>query len=348
MSIPVDCLYSIANLTIVRQATINECRFSRLVGSLLLIISIVSFIISIRALTTDNKSYRLSRRDRSFVIGMFISSLSVVIISVPSVVTQCLLCRRLCIRLVCQIEGFNSFLNGCAAMYMLVALSLVRYATTANSSMSIRFQRQLEKHSSCFVVICILLSCIWAIPPLFGHMSSYTPEGLGFHCGLDWFDQTLIGRIYFFFLFLGVFFIPIMIVIYINTYIHRTVYRLTHIKPSILLELYPIHGEFYMRRHVSDTFVDKEARRLHRLQEDRQFVLATGISIVIYIIAWTPYSIVALTQLFGDQFTIKHPWLMTTCALLAKLSMVTNPIIYILILKGYSMTKVKLNSKYVL
>ncbi|CAF1530520.1 unnamed protein product, partial [Rotaria sordida] len=32
-------------------------------------------------------------------------------------------------------------------MYMLVALSIVRYATTANSSMSIKFQRRIEKYS---------------------------------------------------------------------------------------------------------------------------------------------------------------------------------------------------------
>jgi len=343
VSIPVDCLYSIANLsnlTLVRQATINECRFSRLVGSLLLLISIISFIINIHSLTINNKSHRLSRRDRGLVIGMFASSLCVIIISVPSVVAQCFLCRRLCVPLICRIEGFNSFLNGCAAMYMLLGLSIVRYATTANSPMSIRFQRHLEKHNLYFVVICFILGSFWAIPPILGHMSAYAPEGLGFHCGLDWFDRSLAGRIYFFYLFIGVFFIPIIIVIYINTYIHRTVYRLTHLKPSVLLELYPSHGGYHMRRHISDTLYDKENRRLCRLYEDRRFVLATGISVIVYIIAWTPYSVVALAQVFGDQLSLYYPWLMTTCAILAKLSMITNPIIYIIILKGYDTNKI--------
>jgi len=347
VSIAVDCLYSIANLsnlTLVRQATINECRFSRLIGSLLLIISIISFVINIYSLKANNKSHRLSRRDMGLVMGMFVSSLCVIIISIPSVVAQCFLCRRLCIPSICRIEGFNSFFNGCAAMYMLVALSIVRYATTANSSMSIRFQRQLEEHNLYLVIICLLMSCVWTVPPLFGYMSAYAPEGLGFHCGLDWFDRSLPGRIYFFLLFLGVFFIPITIVIHINIYIHRTVYRLTHLKPSILLELYPIHGEYYMRRHVSDILNEKENRRLHRLQEDRRFVLATGISVIIYIIAWTPYSVVALAQVFGARFSLHTPWLMTTCALIAKLSMITNPIIYIIILRGHTATKTSNNS----
>ncbi len=348
MSIAIDCLYSIgnsSNSTLVREATINECRFSRLVGSLLLIVSIVSFIINIHSLTTNNRTHRLARRDMSLVMGMFASSLCVIIISVPSVVAQCFLCRRLCIPLICRIEGFNSFFNGCAAMYMLLALSIVRYATTANSSMSIHLQRQLEEHNLYFLFVCFIMSCVWAIPPILGRMSAYAPEGLGFHCGLDWFDRSLAGRIYFFLLFIGVFFIPIIIVIYINVYIHRTVYRLTHLKPSVLLELYPIQGEYYMRRHMSDKLYDKENRRLHRLLEDRRFVLATGISVIIYIISWTPYSVVALAQVFGDQFSLNHPWLMTTCAVLAKLSMITNPIIYINILKGHGTTKIRSNMK---
>jgi hypothetical protein len=76
----------------------------------------------------------------------------------------------------------------------------------------------------------------------------------------------------------------------------------------------------------------------HRLYEDRHFVLATGISLIIYLIAWTPYSIVALAQVLSDSFSLYNPWIMTTCALLVKLSMITNPIIYIIILKNREMT----------
>ncbi|CAF1548230.1 unnamed protein product [Adineta steineri] len=337
-SIAVDCLYSnnnFTNATLFRQATINECRFARLAGCLLIIIATISFIINIWSLSAARRNHRFSRRDMGLVIGMFLSSLCVIIISVPSVVLQCFLCRRLCITFICHIEGFNSFFNGCLAMYMLVALSIVRYSTTANSSLSTNFQRQLEQRSVHILIICFILSGVWAVPPLFGRMSAYAPEGLGFHCGLDWFDRSLPGRIYFFLLFVGVFFIPIIIVIYVNVYIHRTIYRLTHLQPSIVLELQPNDDEERMRRHVSDSLYDKENRRLHRLHEDRRFVVATAISVVIYIIAWTPYSIVAVAQVFGDRFFLYNPWIMTTCAVLAKLSMITNPVIYVMILKGH-------------
>lgn len=343
VSIPVDCLQSIANLsnfTAVRSASNNECRFARLAALLLLIISLISFTVNVQCLTTNKRTQRLSRRDFGLVMGMFASSLCVIIISVPSVVAQCFLCRRLCIPLICQIEGFNSFFNGCAAMYMLVALSFIRYATTAKSKMSISVQRSLEKHNFFPVIICFLIGGIWASIPISGQTSSYAPEGLGFHCGLNWFDRSLAGRIYFSLLFIGVFLIPIIIVTYVNIYIHRTVYRLTHLKTSVLLGLSPTRGDCQIRRHISDTLIDKENRRLSRLLEDRRFVLATAISVLIYMVAWTPYSIVALAQVFGDRLTLYNPWLMTTCALLAKISMILNPIIYSILLRGRRVRKV--------
>ena len=337
----VGCFRGMDNTTdtrSVRDATPSECLFSRAAGSLLLLVSMISLIINTRALFTTNKNQRLSRRNRDLVMGMFISSLCVIIISVPSVVAQCFVCRRLCVPIICTLEGFNSFFNGCAAMYMLVALSILRFATTANSFMSIELQRRFEKNGRYLVMICFLMGGVWSVPPLFGRMSAYAPEGLGFHCGLDWFDRTILGRVYFLALFIGVFFLPIILIVFVNAYIQRTIYRLTHLKPSVLLELSPMRGDGPMRRHVSDDQYEREVRRLRLLQEDRRFVVATGISVIVYCIAWTPYSVVAITQVFGEQFSLYNPWLMTTCAVLAKLAMITNPIIYTIILESHAET----------
>jgi hypothetical protein len=251
-------------------------------------------------------------------------------ISVPSVVIQCFLCRRLCSSLICQIEGFNSFLNGCITMYMLVALSIIRYLTTANTS-SRNIQQLFQKYNLSLVIVCFILGSIWAVPPIFGRMNAYVPEGLGFHCGLNWFDRSLVSRIYFFLLFIGVYFIPMIIIIYVNVYIHHTVHRLTHLNPIVSLEM---TNENLLRKHISVIASKKARQRLHRLYEDRRFVLATGISLIIYLIAWTLYSLVALAQVFGDSFSLYNPWLMTTCALITKLAMIINPIIYTTILKS--------------
>lgn len=264
---------------------------------------------------------------------MFLSSLCVIVISVPSVVLQCFLCRRLCSRLVCHIEGFNSFFNGCTTMYLLVALSIVRYITTANSSLSIHFQQKIKQHSIFIVFICFVMASVWTIPPIFGRMSAYAPEGLGFHCGIDWFDRTLPSRIYFLLLFIGVYFVPLIVIVYVNIYIKNTIYRLTHLNPAVSIEMNYSCPTDPVRKHMSHASREKEMQRLHRLYEDRRFVVATAQSVVIYLIAWTPYSIVALAQVFGDHISLYNPWIMTTCALLAKLSMIVNPVIYTVILK---------------
>jgi hypothetical protein len=292
-------------------------------------------IINIYSLIIIRKNRHISPCDRDLVIGMIISSLSVIIISAPSVVIQCLLCHRLSSSLICKIEGFNSFCNGCTAMYMLVALSIVRYLSTTNSPLSKRFRQQIEQRGSYLVLICFIMGSVWAIPPIFGRVSGYVPEGLGFHCGLNWFDRSLASRFYFALLFLGVYFIPMIIIVYINIHIQRTVYRLTHIHSTVLLEMNILINPESIRRHVSNKLYDQESRHLHRLYEDRRFVVATRMSMVIYLIAWTPYSVTALAQLFGDYYYyIYNPWMMTTCSLLAKLSMIINPVIYMIILKG--------------
>ena len=69
-------------------------------------------------------------------------------------------------------------------------------------------------HSSAIVSIsiriwlccfCWLCSLIFALPPLFS-WNEYIPEGIGFHCGLNWFDRSFRSRLYFFFTFLFVYF----------------------------------------------------------------------------------------------------------------------------------------------
>jgi hypothetical protein len=105
-----------------------------------------------------------------------------------------------------------------------------------------------------------------------------------------------------------------------------------------------INNQDSIRRHISDTLCNRETQRLY---EDHQFVLARGINVVIYLIAWSPYSFVALAQIFVDQFSIYNPWLMTICALLAKLYMMINPIIYTFIRKGRELNTEQLFRKLI-
>ena len=127
-----------------------------------------------------------------------------------------------------------------------------------------RFTRSwsIEDTSSYVVSICFLLSSLWSVPPLFGRISTYLPKGLGFHCELDWFGRSLPDRTYFLLLFLIVSFLPLILMVYANIYIQRTVHRLTHLCPRVALEITHLTSDDTLRRHVSDSLYGKELRRL--------------------------------------------------------------------------------------
>ena len=100
---------------------------------------------------------------------------------------------------------------------------------------------------------------------------------------------------------------------------------------DIVLFLFPKQRYNTSAIHPSVLSFEKETQRLNRLHEDHRFVLAACISIIVYVTAWVPYSIVALAQVFGNQY---NPWILTTCAILAKLVIITNPVIFGILLKG--------------
>lgn len=311
----------------------TECRFSRLFASILLIFSLISLVVNLYAIRIVRTTSKISIRNRILLLSIFISSLFVIVLSVPPVVVQFFLCFPIRSSFICQIEGFNSFFNGCLSMYILVALSMVHYISTTRSSFLIELQRKFETSQLILVIFCFVFSGIWSIPPLFGRFSTYVPQGLGFHCGLNWFDRSLTGRIYFLFLFVFVYLFPLLIVICINLSIQRTVYRLTHLHSIISLERNRFFNEDRFRRHVSQRFHQEEIQRLQCLNEDQRFILITEINIFTYLFAWTPYSFVALGQIFGLEIFITNRYLMTTCAILAKLSIIFNPILYTILLK---------------
>ncbi|CAF4196486.1 unnamed protein product, partial [Rotaria magnacalcarata] len=55
---------------------------------------------------------------------------------------------------------FNSFFNGRTTTYFLVALSIVRYTTTASSSISANLQQKLEQHTLVLVLVCLVISAV--------------------------------------------------------------------------------------------------------------------------------------------------------------------------------------------
>ncbi|CAF1057835.1 unnamed protein product [Didymodactylos carnosus] len=314
-----------------------------------------------------------------------------IFITVPPVILQCFLCGRLCYPLYCKLEGFSSYLNGCACMYMLLLLSFIRYTSVMHTTF---IKKLLERHNYLAVSLCWVFGLIWAVPPLCG-WNRYVPEGLGFHCGLDWTDPSTNSILYFCLSFVFVYFLPLAALFYVNIRIYRTIRYLMYgggnnesayknhwlfsrissssstpsskfaslqlktnlgrnlatgrmtgtitflqsgqneaihmkrVKSILARECSYLHDGRDIRRQLADELSVSISARLKRLKIDRRFAVATAILVTEYLLSWTPYAIIAMLEIFRLILPSQYPVLMTICSLIAKLSVIMNPCIYI-------------------
>ena len=346
-----------------REVNHFDCFISRLVGSAILIVSLFTIMFNLRYLYWSSSHRHVRSRQYSIIISMIMSSSSVIIVITPSVFLQCFSCSRWCSTYYCRIEGFINYWNGCAHMFMLMMISVIRYQTVLQSNLR---RQTSEKYSHLAVLFCWSFALVFALAPLF-NWNEYIPEGIGFHCGLNWFDRSLSSRLYFLFAFVFVYFAPFIVLFTINIYVYCVIRRLLHgilvanqaalaanessptapsTSPSSSLtnsdtttqmeklgfivssNLLPAIPRLICDKTTTPLQVDSLAR-LNRLRADRRFALATLVLISEYLLSWTPYALLALFYLFEIDLISHHSSLMTICAFTAKLSMILNPFIYI-------------------
>ncbi len=345
-----------------------ECLISRVGGSIIILISFFSVLFNIRYLYWS--SYHRQNRSHQylFILSMIFSSFSVIIVIVPSVILQCLRCSRLCSLFYCQLEGFISYLNGCVHMFMLMMISIIRYNIVLHTNTT---QEYFQQHSYIGVIICWLFALIFAVPPLF-NWNKYIPEGLGFHCGLNWFDRSINSRSYLILAFLFVYIIPLIVLSIVNIYVYHVIHCLlyrasqqslkkssladslleekqlssslssslniistthsTKLKIADLSKFMIINNRLRICR-ITDPVQVRYIMQLNRLKADRRFALATIFLVSEYLLSWTPYACIALLYLFNIKFIIEQPLFITICAFIAKISMIINPFIYISTIK---------------
>ncbi|CAF1199718.1 unnamed protein product [Adineta steineri] len=228
-----------------------ECIISRIFGSIIIFISFFSILFNIRYLYWSSYHRQNHSHPNLFILSMMFSSLLVIIIIMPSIILQYLTCNHLCSLFYCQFEGFISYLNGCVHMFMLMMISIIRYDTVLRINLT---KQYFKRHSYITILICWLFAFAFALPPLF-NWNKYTPEGLGFHCGLNWIDRSFHSLLYLIFAFLFVYIIPLTILSILNIYIYFVIYRLLHGASTIarqsLTSLSPADSLLLERSHSS-------------------------------------------------------------------------------------------------
>ncbi|XP_067463124.1 melanopsin-like [Thunnus thynnus] len=206
--------------------------------------------------------------------------------------------------LACELYAFCGALFGITSMMTLTAIAVDR---------CLAITRPLAllggvSHRQVLVVMAAvwLYSLGWSLPPFFG-WSAYVPEGLQTSCSWDYMSFTAAVRTYTILLFAFVFFIPLGLITSCYFTIFRAVRRA---------------GREVRQLNCGGT--NKAYERLR--SEWRLAKVALGV-ILLFVVSWSPYSVVALTATVGYAHLLT-PYMNSVPAVIAKASAIHNPIIY--------------------
>ena len=199
------------------------------------------------------------------------------------------------------------------------------------------------------------MSILWSLPPLFSKQSAYVFDGIG-HCSLNWRSQALNHRLFLISTIIFIYFIPLALLLYLNISViisirtfllknqrYRVSYSDDYLKIEVGLRVpfilaLPLRGNAryaYLRdsqcvqmfqRRLSDVVTTQQASRVRQLRIDYRYARATAIVVTLYILAWTPYTIIAGYQMNGKTIpTILNA--ISDCV--AELALILSPAIYL-------------------
>jgi hypothetical protein len=300
-----------------------DCYIYRLISLIYIVVCILAFSSNIHILTHDR------HRFNQLAISLVVNSIVFIFISLPHVLAQAITCLPVESHRMCYFQGFVCYTCGICVMYTMTLLAFIQYIRLFYHSSFIH--RVIEPRKNFLVpVACWLVSLFWSLPPLIDNKPGFIREGYGFNCGLNWTSVDIRSRLYLCLAFAFIYFLPFFCLLYTNLRILITIRQFIYQQNSLIMQSnrnMPIDK----RKKLIDLFTVVESNRLKRLRLDRRFAQATMMTVLHYLLAWTPYALSGILQM---SFTIKHiayelpPMLLLVSALTAKLAVVGQAWIY--------------------
>uniref|UniRef100_A0A1A9WEB5 G-protein coupled receptors family 1 profile domain-containing protein n=1 Tax=Glossina brevipalpis TaxID=37001 RepID=A0A1A9WEB5_9MUSC len=173
--------------------------------------------------------------------------------------------------LACRIYGFLGGLSGTASIGTLTAIALDRYNVVVHPLDPLRYTSKLRTQIS--IMIIWSYSCFFSIiPALDVGLSIYVPEGFLTTCSFDYLSRDTSARIFMFTFFIAAWCIPLIIICSSYFYILRVVFAANRIQSN---------------RDKNKT--------------EQKLAIIVFVIIGLWFAAWTPYSIVAMLGVFGQE-----------------------------------------------
>lgn len=261
--------------------------------------------------------------------------------------------------IVCSYYGFVSSWLALNSIACLTAVSLERYLVISRPFLE---RRLTLRRKLFYAMVTWVYSFLLSVPPIVG-ISKYKLEGYGISCSFDHFSRDKLTRSYIFYLFWGGLVAPVCLIAfsYTGIFMHlrksQKFRKLRKVRSgrrktrsiSIDVPLNTANSSTQVPQHfniesnntsasgneslshsqfgeaVAMQPMEKKSRRLSK----NEVHLAKIVLLVtfVFIISWAPYSVMSILAQFGPEGTINAA-IMSVTSILAKISVVHNPIIY--------------------
>ncbi|XP_013114216.2 opsin Rh4 isoform X1 [Stomoxys calcitrans] len=199
----------------------------------------------------------------------------------------------------CRIYGFIGGLSGTASIGMLTIIALDRYSVVVNPLNPNRINN--TTHYYLFWIIFVWLYALFfsSMPLADIGLSRYVPEGYFTTCSFDYLDTSLRARIFMFVFFVCAWLVPLSIICYCY---------------------------FHILKVVISTRENIQSNKNKQKTEIRLAFIVLLV-ILLWFLAWTPYSIVAICGIFHQEEYLTPSRAMIP-AVFCKTASCLNPFLY--------------------
>ena len=211
----------------------------------------------------------------------------------------------------CKAYGFLTTLCGLVSINHLAGAAFERYDTIDRATRGHSLLNQ--KRAVYFVLFLWLYSLVFSVAP-FANWSSYTIEGIGISCSVDWSSSSPNAVSYTVVLYLGCFVLPLGIIGFSYYKVYRAAYQ--------------------VRINADASWGRLSAAAVEAMKTEKKMAFLIWAMIAAFLIAWTPYALVSLISVTGHKDMI-GPLVASIPAYFAKASCIYNPIIYVLTFKTF-------------
>lgn len=275
-----------------------------IIGTVILLVGITGALGNSLVIYVFCRSRSLRTPGNMFVVNLAVADLLMSLTQSPVFFIASMHRRWVFGERACELYAFCGALFGICSMMTLTAIAADR--CLAITQPLVFLGQVSRKRVSILLAVVWLYSLGWSLPPFFG-WSAYIPEGLQTSCSWDYMTFTNSVRAYTILLFTFVFFIPLGII-----------------------------GGCYLSIFRAIRIAGKEMREINCGQSDKVFERMRSewrmakvalLVILLFVISWSPYSVVALTATAGYSHLLT-PYMNSVPAVIAKASAIHNPIIY--------------------